>query len=113
MLHTGKNHWVTVSTIGCKDSEIFLYISQTSFLTTSLTKQITSLLATPKKNITVMYVDVQMQDGNSNCGLFAIAFAATLANGGQPGTCGYNQTIMRAHFLQCLEKIFLTPFLLK
>ena len=89
MLHTGKNHWVTVSTIGCKDSEIFVYISQTSFLTTSLTKQITSLLATPKKNITVMYVDVQMQDGNSNCGLFVVAFAATLANGGQPGTCGY------------------------
>ena len=59
MLHTGKNHWVTVSTIGCKDGEIFVYNSQTSSLTTSLTKQIVSLLATPKKNITVMYVYVQ------------------------------------------------------
>ena len=59
VLHTGKNHWVTVSTIGCKDGEIFVYNSQTSSLTTSLTKQIVSLLATPKKNITVMYVYVQ------------------------------------------------------
>jgi len=39
-----------------------------------------------------------MQEGYSDCGLFAIAFATALANGKQPGRCFFDQGIMRGHW---------------
>ena len=38
--------------------------------------QIAALLATPKPAIAVKYMDTQMQCGSTDCGIFAIAFAA-------------------------------------
>ena len=49
-------------------------------------------------------MDVQMQHGSSDCGVFAVAFAATLASGGRPGAIGYCQANMRRHLLNCLDK---------
>ena len=51
------------------------------------------------------YVEVQMQDGSGDCGLFTIAFATTLANGGQPGACSYNQAAMRFHLYSQMKNV--------
>ena len=40
-----------------------------------------ALLASPSSHITLKFVDVQMQLGIYDCGLFAVAFATTLVYG--------------------------------
>ena len=55
--------------------------------TTDLLNQVAAHLCNPQDTVKVKYIDVQMQDGSSDCGLFAIAFATALANGIQPGRC--------------------------
>ena len=76
VLHTGHGHWVTMSTVGCKDREINIYDSLPPAPTSHLMNQIAALLATPKPAIAVKYMDTQMQCGSTDCGIFAIAFAA-------------------------------------
>ena len=70
-------------------------------------------LYTTESIINTKYIGVQMQDGSAECGIFAVAFAVTLASGGQPGACSYHQADMRLHLANCLEKNALTPFCVK
>ena len=96
ILHTGHGHWVTVSTIGCKDGDINIFDSFPPAPTTQLMNQIAAILATPKPVITLNYIDTQQQCGSADCGIFAIAFATTLANGEQPGGLYFDQTDAKA-----------------
>ena len=52
-----------------------------------------------------MYVNVQMQNGLSDSGLFAVAFAVALCEGKDPHICSYDQeqTQMCMHLVQCLH----------
>ena len=111
LLHTGYGHWVTVSTVGCKDGEIHIFDSFPPAPTSHLMNQIAALLATPKPAITVNYMDTQMQCGSTDCGIFAIAFATALANGEQPGGFHFEQPRMRKHLMHCLEARYLSAFL--
>ena len=54
-------------------------------VTTMAKAQIASLLNTEEAYITVNFMDVQMQSGGYNCGLFSIAFATALVFREQPG----------------------------
>ena len=65
--------------------------------------QIASLLATEEPAIKMNMMDVQMQSGGYDCGLFSIAFATALVFGEQPGQFLFDQKKMRAHLIQCLE----------
>ena len=70
ILHTGQGHWVTISTIGCTTGEVNVFDSLPPAPTTDLLNQIAAILCTPKDTIKVKYIDVQMQEGYSNCGVF-------------------------------------------
>ena len=110
IMNTGKHHWVTVSNINCNDEEIHVYDCASGSPTNSLLNQIASIVCTPKDIIKLTYVDVQMQQGCDDCGLFAIAFATSLARGEQPGSFFYQQKAMRKHLVDCLEKQNITAF---
>eukprot|EP00731_Ephydatia_muelleri_P006550 Em0003g798a len=110
IMNTGKHHWVTVSNINCNDEEIHVYDCASGSPTSSLLNQIASIVCTPKDMIKLTYVDVQMQQGCDDCGLFAIAFATSLARGEQPGSFFYQQKAMRKHLVDCLEKQNITAF---
>ena len=110
IMNTGKHHWVTVSNINCNDEEIHVYDCVSGSPTSSLLNQIASIVCTPKDIIKLTYVDVQMQQGCDDCGLFAIAFATSLARGEQPGSFFYQQKVMRKHLVDCLEKQNITAF---
>ena len=47
--------------------------------------QIATLLTTENAAIKLNFMDVQMQSGVNDCGLFSIAFATALVMGRQPG----------------------------
>ena len=58
------------------------------------------------KQMTVQFPRVQQQQGSSDCGLFAIAYALDCALGLDPTTVKYDQSLMRQHLKRCLRKEF-------
>ena len=53
---------------------------------------------------------IQRQLGSSDCGLMAIAFAASLCSGLDHHTLKYDQSKLRSDFLSCIESGCLLPF---
>ena len=111
ILHCNSGHWVTMSTIGCKPSEVFMYDSMYSAASECVQCQIATLLALPSSHITLKFMDVQMQSGTCDCGLFAVAFATALVFGYNPGQYIFDQLSMRKHLWNCLrnQKISMFP----
>ena len=63
--------------------------------------EIACLLMTQHAEITINFVGVTRQVGSYDCGLYAIAYAAALAYGHDPGTHQYCQVKMRPHLQKC------------
>lgn len=55
-------------------------------------------------------VSVGKQKGSTECGLYAIAIATSLAHNIDPVTIIYRQEEMRAHYAQCQENGKMEPF---
>jgi len=102
ILHTGHGHWITISTIGCIHPEVQVYDSLVPAPTSNLFRQVATLLATANTSISLKYVDVTMQNGSADCGLFAIAFATALINGCDPSQLFFDQAKMRHHLAKCI-----------
>lgn len=58
VLHTGKGHWITITTIGCKRGYVDVYDSMPPSVTTALTHQVAALLLAETDSITLRYVHV-------------------------------------------------------
>jgi hypothetical protein len=69
-----------------------------------------SLLYTQEKKMTYIVKSCQRQSNGYDCGVFAIAFATSLANGEDPASRLYNPKKLRAHLVDCLASGTLTPF---
>ncbi len=79
ILNVRGSHWVTVSNIGCEQNCIKVYDSiPYGDLSSRARKQISALICSDANQIIMKFPSVQQQKGGSDCGLFAIAFAATL-----------------------------------
>ena len=107
ILHEPQGHWLTISIIGAKNSEIFMYNSLYSSCSSNVQKQIACLLKAERPNIEL---NVYMQSRGSDCGAFAIAHATTLCLEKLPVKFVFNQTAMRQHLLKCLEMQHFTVF---
>ena len=95
---------MTVSTIGVAHPTVCVYDSLYSSAGTRLEAQIASLIQTEEPEISLEFVDVTVQAGTYDCGLFAVAFATALALGIRPEEFQFNQPEMRKHLYQCFEK---------
>ena len=78
ILHPGQRHWNTISNIGMKHAEVQVFDSLYMCVPTMAKAQIATLLTTEESVIKVSFMDVQMQSGGYDCGLFSIAFATAL-----------------------------------
>ena len=85
----------------------------TLLLGRSYTKKQIASIVSASKNIELKMMNVQLQNGGCDCGLFAIAFATALANAIQPGNCFFKQDLMRKHLYKCLMEEKMTMFPLK
>ena len=110
ILHTGHGHWNTVSTIGEKHPDVQVFDSMYVCIPTKAKAQIASLLTTQEAAIRVKFMDIQMQSGGYDCGLFSIAFATALVFGEQPGCFLFDQKKMRAHLFHCFERQQMSMF---
>ena len=63
-----------------------------------------------KKYFTVDITNVNKQSGDNDCGLFAAAYATSIAYGQDPSSIVYNQALMREHLFKCLEAKRMIPF---
>ena len=75
-----KSHWIAVSSMNCQQSTIKVYDSFHGYLPEDTKKLIADIMQSPCPKIEAQYIDVQKQKGQSDCGLFAIAFATSLAH---------------------------------
>ena len=75
VLHNGSDHWLTISTIGARQDEVFIFDSLYCSVSQSIKNQIAAILATTSKRIQLNFVSVQKQSGGCDCGLFTLAFA--------------------------------------
>ena len=107
VLHSGGNHWLTVSTIGCPYSAVNIYDSMCCTLPHSTQKMICALLVSHEPNVTLRFIDVDRQN---DCGLYALAFASTLCSGKDPRHITFSKTDLRKHLLQCLMQNEMEPF---
>ena len=97
ILHTGSNHWVCIS-----NSLFHDVISQ------EIEDQANDLLG--GNLVSLKFVPVQQQTNHSDCGVFAIAFAVSLALGTDPMHVTFDIRRMRLHLAACLKDKKLNMF---
>ncbi|KZS01292.1 Uncharacterized protein APZ42_002097, partial [Daphnia magna] len=69
-----------------------------------------SLLKTGEKKMTYIVKQCQRQNNSYDCGVFAIAFATSLANGEDPTGMLYDPNQLRPHLNECMTSGKLTSF---
>ena len=111
IIHTGQCHWVAVSNIACRKGEVNVYDSLNyGILTTYTVKQIATILHEEDPEIILNIKPVQQQNNVTDCGVFAIAYVASLLNGQDPSTASYNNNQLRTHLLWCIKNGHLSLF---
>ena len=108
--HCRSNHWITVSTMGCKDGEVSVYDSLYTELD-SVTKNNIEKMFDP--SVKILLPAVQKQNGVKDCGLFALAFATFLAfrKSHQPLLLHhFDLKKLRLHLISCLEEGVVSEF---
>ena len=104
VIHNGRGHWLTISTIGTSHPDVHVYDSMYPSAGTLVKAQAAALLHTELPEICLQFMNVQMQAGGYACGLFAVAFATALAFGKPPGQYHFDQAKMRRHLWNCFER---------
>ena len=102
--HCRGNHWITVSTLGCKDGEINVYDSLYTSIDSGTKCKIEDTF--PESDLTIVLPPVQRQDGVKDCGLFALAFATFLAFSNSPQSLSlhrFDQKSFREHYVSSIE----------
>lgn len=110
ILHTGSNHWVCVSSIGCLPGHVNLYDSlYHDAISQEVEDQTNDLLGGTLASL--QFVSVQQQTNGSDCRVFAIAFTTCLALGTNPTHVTFDIQGMRSHLVACFktEKMSMFP----
>ena len=113
ILHDSSLHWVSVANMESrkKDNEMhYLYDSLKK-------KHIERCYSTnsiyayhPGPQLTILSKSVKQQGNGVDCGVYAIAFATSLAYGGNPEKESYDEKKIRPHLVECLKIGKLTVF---
>ena len=110
ILHVNMNHWITVSNINCPTNCVNIYDSLYNYITLQTKKQICSFIRSDQNILQFRMADVESQKDGISCGLYAIAFATELCDGGDPVSTFWDVSQFRSHLLQCLTTRKMTVF---
>ncbi|XP_045115629.1 uncharacterized protein LOC123507114 [Portunus trituberculatus] len=104
-------HWLLLSSYGTQHSgQLAVYDSmydELSACTTALVAQLQELHVPPPGAV---MRPVQRQNDGYSCGLFALAFAFSIAVGQDPCTVRYDRASMAPHLVKCLEQGIVEAF---
>ena len=110
LLHTGHNHWVCVSSIGCLPGTVRLFDSlYHDIISQEVEDQVKDLVLADSFQ-KLEYAPCQQQRNGSDCGVFAIAFATSLVFGSNPQNLNFDITKMRPHLVACLQAGLMSQF---
>ena len=107
IIHSRGNHWIVASRIQAEDSVVRVYDSIYNTIDEG-TQQVIKILF--GQSFSLEIVPIEKQIGGRDCGLFAISISVALCLGLDPATLKFDQTLMRPHFVDCLENGHLSPF---
>ena len=111
VINISNTPWVCASNIlSSPDVEVCDSLPHLSMELRSLQSQIVTILNCKEKMFQINHIDVQRQQGESDCGLFAIAHATIICLGGDPHTAYYCQSDLRNHLEQCYKERKMTAF---
>ena len=110
VVHVSGNHWVCISNKFSAPGVCDVYDSMSLSPSPTLNRQVAAVMKWHEPSFTMRFINVQIQSGASDCGLFALAFAVALCEGKDPHNCLFDQTQMRNHLAMCFEKCELTDF---
>ena len=106
--HNGKGLFATSFSL---TNKVKIYDSLNIKPTTEPLEQITAIYSCDSTIPEILQVALPAcQNGNVDCGLFAIAYATDLAIGNNPAEIMYDQCEMRNHLLNCLQSNKIKPF---
>ena len=105
MCHCRTDHWITVTTKGCKNGEVLVYDSLFDNVDPVTMATFQRIFNMP--DLTYKMVGVQKQRGVTDCGTFSIANATALAFGTD---FVFSQQKLRGHLITCLESKSFSPF---
>ena len=109
ILHTGGNHWVCISSIGCPRGHVNLYDSLFhEMVKDEVEEQVISLLADDFVKLNV--VPVHQRQNGSDCGVFTSAYATCLVYMSDPAAVQFVIPKMRPHLSKCLKAGKMEPF---
>ena len=100
VIHVRKSHWAAIQTSG---SNVYLYDSSYTSLSTDTFNTIAQLLRCKESEIKIHIMNISKQTGSTDCALFALAIINLLALGGKPSCVVFNQQELRPHLLKSLE----------
>ena len=103
ILHTGRHHWVCISSVGSSNGIVNLYDSlYHNAITKEVKEQAINLIGTD--NFSGLHVvPIQQQSNGSDCGVFAAAFATSLVYGVPPQLLQFDVPKLRNHLCACLK----------
>jgi hypothetical protein len=90
--------------MGCDCGQVLWFDSFHGKPTPSQQTIIADLIKTEKEEIQINMLNVQMQVGSADCGLFALAFTTAIVHGHDPTELYFDQWKMRSHLIDSLEK---------
>ena len=81
-------------------------------VSTSIEMCVSNMLRSPvsSQSINFKLMNSGIQPNTNNCGVYAIAFAVSLAFGKEPAYLHFDNSKMRSHLLNCLQSGVLTEF---
>ena len=106
VLHVNGNHWITISNIGLSDRSVNVYDSLYNGMNQATKELIAKYVHKDKVKINIM--NVQQQENERDCGVFAIAFAKCLLEGKDPSE--YDFVNPRKHLAQYLHEGVIPEF---
>ena len=103
-----RDHWVVGTTIGCDKDEMKIYDSYYCTIDRP-TKVIIHNLFSASEALKIKVLRPQKQTGTQDCGLFAIAYATSIAHG-HDLTKKFDQQRIRHHLSICFRNSVMTVF---
>ena len=110
-MHVGDiNHWIVISTMGCKKHNIEIYDSLQTTLSLESETVIARYLHCKSPHIVMKFVNIAMQSGSTECGLYAVAVMTALAFGQDPAVLVFHQNSLRTHLGECFQTGYIQLF---
>lgn len=100
IFHVNNNHWLTASNINAPRNTINIYDSAMTLPTTDTLNLLARHHHSEARQITYQMMNVDKQPNSYDCGVYAIAFAKTLASSQDPTQKSYHD--IRQHLHQAL-----------